>query len=392
MYLKDNRFHSVGCIVCGGLENESIYESEQHGGKTLGRISIKLSCCKSCGFVWQNPQLTEFALTQYYKNDLDASGSTYHFGNENGVVNSKQKNRVFFSPFIEKIASQGKILEIGCSSGDFLQSLRLPNWELYGVEPSAFSSKIAVERGISVYKGLLGEIELPKKNFDVIAIFSVLEHLPNLEKHLTDISETLKSEGVLIFEVPDSLKAEPQVSEFFTFEHLWHFTKKSVTELLVNYGFSEFIFDESVTDSRIRCVAKRSSAIKQSSPVVSDGMLLNKITSYQVDRTNLIQNIENKLIKFLGELNDGGTAIYGGGIHTYYFLDSFEEFFSIDCIVDSNKNKWGLELLGIPIISFEHALEKNITNFIISSKCFESEIFEFLSSFPKLNILRIYNE
>jgi len=98
----------------------------------------------------------------------------------------------------------GRLLDIGCGTGDFLQQARKREWDVSGVEMSANACRIAAERlGGGIYKGDLVEIELPPEWFDAVTLWHVFEHITSPNELLQAISRVLKPGGILIIEVPN---------------------------------------------------------------------------------------------------------------------------------------------------------------------------------------------
>ena len=92
------------------------------------------------------------------------------------------------------------LLDVGAGTGDFLVATKISDWKVEGVEPN-FNARIrAQEKGV----GLLESIEaLPGKKYNVITLWHVLEHLPDLENQILKLAWHLEEEGVLIIAVPN---------------------------------------------------------------------------------------------------------------------------------------------------------------------------------------------
>lgn len=388
------------CIICGSRNHEQIYSSKQPAGSILGNLTVKLHVCNVCGFVWQNPQPCKKSLADYYANDINASGSVFHATHLNSQHSIKQNNRIaFFQPLLSSISSHGLLVEVGCSTGEFLSALDLPGWTKLGIEPSPTASSIAKSSGIKIINQCIDDIRLDKSVFDAVAAFSVLEHLSELPAAISNISHSLKPGGLLLFEIPDSLKAEPQLAEFFGYEHLWHFTIHTIGKFLSNYGLVLTHLDNSVVDARIRAVAVKDNNFCDSKVIssLSSPSLKIVIEKYQDKRSALISAIEKKITRFLGGLADGQNfAIYGAGIHTLHLLEHFTFLRATSSLIDSNPKRWGEKVAGYRVISIDEAVEphRKIKKIIISSKAFEDEIYESLSNHPDsrhFEILRLYS-
>jgi 2-polyprenyl-3-methyl-5-hydroxy-6-metoxy-1,4-benzoquinol methylase len=129
--------------------------------------------------------------------------------------------------------SEKKILDVGSGTGDFLNTCNNAGWNVFGIEPSSEARKIASEKGIEV----LDEIKnLKEKNFDVITLWHVLEHVENLFEYISLLKEKLKPNGTLIIAVPNYKSFDASYyKEFWAAydvpRHLWHFSQQSIKKL-----------------------------------------------------------------------------------------------------------------------------------------------------------------
>lgn len=129
------------------------------------------------------------------------------------------------------------LLDIGCGTGDFLETALKANWNITGIEPDENARKTANSKtGNSVFE--IEHLEKLKPNsFDVITLWHVLEHLPNLELYTALFKSLLKPNGTLVIAVPNfkSYDAEHYKNFWAAYDvprHLWHFSKTSISELL----------------------------------------------------------------------------------------------------------------------------------------------------------------
>ncbi|MHC0444439.1 class I SAM-dependent methyltransferase [Flavobacterium sp. 3-218] len=127
-------------------------------------------------------------------------------------------------------SQKGKILDIGAGTGDFLLTAKNDGWETVGVEPSDRAKNIAKEKGISFVEETS---TLENNSFDVITMWHVLEHVPNLELQIAELKRLLKPTGTLIVAVPNhkSFDAQHYGTFWAAYDvpiHFWHFSKKSI--------------------------------------------------------------------------------------------------------------------------------------------------------------------
>lgn len=126
--------------------------------------------------------------------------------------------------------AKGRILDIGAGTGDFLAMAKDNDWSTVGVEPSAKARDIAIRKGVSFVDDTA---QLEKQSFDVITMWHVLEHVPNLEAQVKELKRLLKPTGSLIVAVPNfkSFDANYYQSFWAAYDvpiHFWHFSKKAI--------------------------------------------------------------------------------------------------------------------------------------------------------------------
>jgi 2-polyprenyl-3-methyl-5-hydroxy-6-metoxy-1,4-benzoquinol methylase len=150
----------------------------------------------------------------------------YHFvksialKNKLNLINSEQSQK-------------GKILDIGAGTGDFLLTAKNDGWNVIGIEPSDRAKNIGKQKGISFAEETAS---LENNSFDVITMWHVLEHVPNLELQIQELKRLLKPTGTLIVAVPNfkSFDAEHYGEFWAAFDvpiHFWHFSKKAIKSL-----------------------------------------------------------------------------------------------------------------------------------------------------------------
>ncbi|HKJ06702.1 MAG TPA: class I SAM-dependent methyltransferase [Flavobacteriaceae bacterium] len=186
------------------------------------------------------PKLSELEMQKYYESDNYIS----HTDSNSGIVDKAYQvvKKITLHNKLKLInslkTSEKEILDIGCGTGDFLLKCKNNNWSIYGVEPNAKAKQISISKlkNTSLFFENIEEINNIK--FDVITMWHVLEHVPNLENYITTIKKLLKPNGVLIVAVPNykSYDAQHYKNFWAAFDvprHRWHFSKKSIQKLFV---------------------------------------------------------------------------------------------------------------------------------------------------------------
>ena len=198
--------------------------------------------CKKCGFVYINPRPPKELLRDFYRE---------YFLEENEHVDAwKREFRGLYLEVMDRInktyKSKGRILDIGCSFGFFLELMRDDGWEVFGLD----YSKFAVDYATNILKLpniILGGIEdgkFPDNYFDVVTMFYVLEHVTDPSETLRLIHKILKKQGLFVNRVPYTRPLIPvyKVLGEPTFEapmHLSDFSPKTMTMFLEKTNFKD---------------------------------------------------------------------------------------------------------------------------------------------------------
>ena len=339
--------------------------------------------CKNCGFTYQNPQLTAKYLATHYKGD--SSGNVFREKTKEFRTASLVRERV---KFIKKyiIADSGNIIDIGGGQGDLLKNLHLPKWKKHLLEPSDAVSQIKKESDITVYNEKIEHFN-PGKHFDAVLCISALEHFKNPLDVIKEFSLLLTTRGYLFIEVPDSLKPKEQVAEFYSYEHLSHFTKYTLTKALMKHSLFPVFFDQNISIPNIRVVAQKKASCAIDIPNDVD-LLKNSINLYRSRRKLFIDKIKKKLIPGIEKIRSKNKkiAIYGTGDHSKFLIEEFNIKNLILNFIDSNPAKWGKLFYDITIDGPESIMELNVEAIIISSHDFETEIIKTIKKYNKHNI------
>lgn len=149
----------------------------------------------------------------------------YHF-----IKSIALKNKV---KLLNLQATKGTLLDIGAGTGDFLVAAQNDGWKTVGIEPSTKAKTIALAKGVFFAENLA---ELQDHSFDVITMWHVLEHVPNLEEQLAELKRIVKKNGTIFVAVPNFKSFDAEYygkywAAYDTPRHLWHFSKNSIQKL-----------------------------------------------------------------------------------------------------------------------------------------------------------------
>ena len=91
-----------------------------------------------------------------------------------------------------------RLIDVGCSRGQFVQAAAEQGFEAEGVEPAPHIAAAAQAAGLKVHQGVLEELDLPPGSFDAATLFEVVEHLREPRALLNACHRILKPGGILV--------------------------------------------------------------------------------------------------------------------------------------------------------------------------------------------------
>ena len=206
---------------------------------TVSHETFSISIDKESELLVTTPQPKEENLGKYYESEDYISHSDtkksvvdklYH-----SVRNYTIKKKV---KLINSLNTDEKtILDIGAGTGDFLAACKNDGWKVTGIEPNEKAVEIMNSKLGSSKVQIFSDInELNSESYDVITMWHVLEHVPNLKEYIAKLKLLLKPNGTLIVAVPNFKSFDANhYKEFWAAydvpRHLWHFSRKSISDL-----------------------------------------------------------------------------------------------------------------------------------------------------------------
>ncbi|MHB8258884.1 MAG: class I SAM-dependent methyltransferase [Bacteroidia bacterium] len=230
---------TCNCPLCGQNKFSKIYKE---------RKSLEIVRCLNCDLIYVNPRVKE-AETNYWGN------AEIYFNEARLIFSGKKKHHrdKNYEDELRKIKSfksSGKLLDIGCSMGFFLKKARDFGYTSLGVEPSPSLSKIAQEEfKLNVINAYLEKASIATKSIDIITMIDVFEHVTNPSELLSSAKEILSDKGIVCIKVPNGnynslklklarmSKREANHDIFDSYEHVAHYTKKTMKKMLEQNGF-----------------------------------------------------------------------------------------------------------------------------------------------------------
>jgi trans-aconitate methyltransferase len=200
--------------------------------------------CNKCGLERTTPRPTAETMGAYYPDNygpyqeqakLELAADTPFKKNARKFLGLNARQLPPMAP--------GKMLEIGCSSGAYMEQARCLGWSVDGVEFSDEAAASARMKGFNVQTGSIEQATPPSdKKYDVVCAWMVLEHLHKPANVLAKLRGMVNSDGYLVALVPDSQSLAKYLFKERCYDlqlptHLFHFTPKTLKVMLEQSGW-----------------------------------------------------------------------------------------------------------------------------------------------------------
>jgi SAM-dependent methyltransferase len=290
------------CPCCGGRDTTQWLRVPKRNGD---RAHIyELLYCVGCSHIWLGNRPTPEEMSVHYQDDyqqaVSRSGEIY-------PVRWKWHLRG-----ILRYKTEGSVLDIGCSSGGFLASLKGGHWKLHGIEYSpATADRARSATGGDIFAGDVLRANFRSQSFDLITCMDVLEHLYEPRDVLRKVSEWLKPGGVFYVFVPNIHSWEARLFRSYWYgldlpRHVQHFSTRSLTELATSVGLRP-----------IRIVTPAGNYLEEDFRILSDDVLrrmrLRRAPlDWQAEPMMLWKVIRKGVRLTAGKLFSNTAALFGG--------------------------------------------------------------------------------
>lgn len=253
---EDLSFESVACPAGCPPGDKPVLT----GHDTLHQLegTFTIVACRTCGLARTSPRPDSGSIGFYYPSDY----APYTVNRQNSKTESKASGlrgrikkalRVFLPGRLTKFLPQpggGRLLEVGCSAGDFLDEAAKLGWQVEGIEFSDQAAGAARAKGHAVQTGQLETVALDPNQYDIVVGWMVLEHLHDPQAALINLFDTLKPGGSLVVSVPNFSAWSRFLfgRHWYCLQlptHLYHYNRKTLSHLLARAGFGDITVEYS---------------------------------------------------------------------------------------------------------------------------------------------------
>ena len=198
--------------------------------------------CPRCGLVFISPRLTEPAILklycdeEYYGSEVSGQGYDEYLEVRHNWVRTFTRRLAQ----IAKYQLPGRVLDIGCGPGFFLEAAQARGYDVFGLDPSDCIVKVAREKfGERIRKGMIESADYPAERFDLVVAFDAFEHVYHPLEWLEAARRALKPDGLLTITTPNpnSLLARVSGRKWVSFklpEHVFYWSPETIRRVLAD--------------------------------------------------------------------------------------------------------------------------------------------------------------
>ncbi|MBF0497327.1 MAG: glycosyltransferase [Deltaproteobacteria bacterium] len=220
--------------------------------------------CRDCRLAFVSPRPSEAVLAKFYSGGYFTSDSEINVGYQNygsmepELVKTFQRRLKEIQGFIRG----GRLLDVGCGYGYFLQAAQTLFSECWGLDVAPEACEQVRRRGFPVFWGRLDEASFENEQFDLVAMSDLFEHIYRPQDFLDQVKRVLKPDGLLYLTTPNMASVLAKISgrrwvSFKLPEHIVYYTPSSISKILSLAGFEVLSITRAGQYCRLDFILKR---------------------------------------------------------------------------------------------------------------------------------------
>jgi SAM-dependent methyltransferase len=238
----------VSCHLCGLDDTQVLFQKRDKLG--IADDEFQVVECRGCGLLYVNPRPTEAEMEKLYPETYSWKETLVADSFPTKWVRRLEKGYRYhlLRDEVSKVVRftgrrSGRVLDVGCGTGDRLDVFRSKGFETYGVETSDSANYAREHLSLNVAKGDLFSVSFPDRFFDIVTLYNVLEHTHDPTRVCDEIHRILKDDGFLVAQVPNKNSLQYKIfkekwAAFDVPRDLYYFGTEILRSLLGKAGFT----------------------------------------------------------------------------------------------------------------------------------------------------------
>ena len=223
------------CTICGNARSRFLCRKDD----------ADYYFCPECRVIVQHPPPEPHAMVSYADAEYEKGGLYREY------VEAREMKLEHFRRRLERLlprVSRGRLLDIGCSCGYFMEVAAASGFQVEGLEFSRAAIAAAdPEIRLHIVCSSVDEFE-SSRTYDLVTAFDLIEHVPQPKEFLRKVHRLLAPGGWLAMTTPDAGhflryvmgSSWPMLQPM---QHLTIFSRQAMRLALQEAGFSEISFE-----------------------------------------------------------------------------------------------------------------------------------------------------
>lgn len=309
-----------------------LFEKTIARSKSLGLYQLGIYECSSCSLVQiiESPPAKLFYDNYIYTSTSSPDMKANFLDLKDAIVSE-----------ISVAKPEIKVLDIGCNDGLFLSLFKGESkFRLFGTDPSPIAKASAKDSFVlhsEYFPGLATKENAP---YDVIVGTNSLAHIPNIGDCFAAIKDILSKDGILVMEVSDfNQMVNKGAWDYIYHEHLYYYTKQSLTQILASRGLEVLRIDDILTKGGSLRVFARHSKAETTSATARQTSNISSVSTLQSRYLDCLRRYS----ELEGSLPQEATLYgYGACATGTVTMSQHPLFRHLHSLIDDNPSRQGL--------------------------------------------------
>jgi SAM-dependent methyltransferase len=291
------QFEHVSCL-CGRHDGTLVASRDRYA------LPVSTHLCKRCGLMWTSPRMTVESLAAFYDLDYRPVYVGCEQAPEEFFTDQVQRGRSIYDFVAAHFPASGghTVFDVGCGAGGVLVPFVAAGWRAFGCDLDGQYLLRGRAEGLELEQG---DVSVLQKHgqADLVILSHVLEHLSDPRKSLQQISSLTGDSARLYVELPGILSIHKTYGDFLVFlqnAHLYHFTLRTLSSLMVEEGF---VLEEG--NENIRAIYRKDGSVMQVDTSDQCRRIMQYLTFLELGRVTRLWQARSVAAGLLYEVKGG---------------------------------------------------------------------------------------